>query len=386
MKTVIWFHILNNVVSAQTYPIRHIKLIRRTDSLVETTLCPLVCLSSDPRLVRIISDCPISIDQGLSGARLGQFQMSYRLSNGKPEREYDMVIIDEDDFDLMFRRFIRLYIRSEIRGGRMDKVTPSGFTRLVDEFVEAVKKAVPPPKVTATRVSTESHGVYNMLSPTDQKVADEMYEQLLKDECVHDLNDVSTVVWALTAIVAGGMTDAILKGFPSHRVSGFDYYIVLQNILIRIRNRVGDIKSVKDICAMTVIVLREETQDIANNLNIQDAALVSPTISLFPGMPKKPDQVPLHPGTYVVEEIIRRYYVSIYDVMDKLSITDESTAIAPSDYEGRDGTYFRDLIDGREPITPQLAIRLEETYPDLRTALDWMRLQAEYDLWKLRNR
>ena len=45
---------------------------------------------------------------------------------------------------------------------------------------------------------------------------------------------------------------------------------------------------------------------------------------------------------------------------------------------------LRRTLHGKTPITPQLALRLEQA--GISTAEMWLKLQAKYDLWQLRQK
>lgn len=72
---------------------------------------------------------------------------------------------------------------------------------------------------------------------------------------------------------------------------------------------------------------------------------------------------PPHPGEAVLGLCLEPFDLSIADAAAHLEVDD---------------TYLADLCAGRERITADLAIRLEQAFGG--TADNWMRVQAAYDL------
>lgn len=77
---------------------------------------------------------------------------------------------------------------------------------------------------------------------------------------------------------------------------------------------------------------------------------------------------PLHPGEFISETYLKPLDISIRDAAKKL-------AVSPS-------TFAR-LISGKSSISPIMAIRLNKAFG--RTPESWMQMQANYDLWAVRD-
>ena len=76
---------------------------------------------------------------------------------------------------------------------------------------------------------------------------------------------------------------------------------------------------------------------------------------------------PPHPGEAVLGLCLEPYDLSVAEAAAHLEL---------------DTGYLADLCAGREPITADLAIRLEQAFGG--TADNWMRVQAAYDLAQTR--
>lgn len=77
---------------------------------------------------------------------------------------------------------------------------------------------------------------------------------------------------------------------------------------------------------------------------------------------------PPHPGEFIHETYLEPLNISIRDAAKKL-------AVSPS-------TFAR-LIKGKSNISPIMAMRLSKALG--RTPESWMQMQANYDLWSVRN-
>lgn len=78
---------------------------------------------------------------------------------------------------------------------------------------------------------------------------------------------------------------------------------------------------------------------------------------------------PPHPGEFIFETYLEPLDISIRDAAKKLAVT-------PS-------TFAR-LISGKSNISPIMALRLSKALG--RTPESWMQMQANYDLWSVRDR
>ena len=75
---------------------------------------------------------------------------------------------------------------------------------------------------------------------------------------------------------------------------------------------------------------------------------------------------PPHPG-----EILKEFCVEALD----LTVTDAARALGVS------RKTLSTLLNGRAGISPEMALRLSKVFG--RTPEGWMRLQLQYDLWKV---
>ncbi|HAT8639948.1 TPA: HigA family addiction module antidote protein [Legionella pneumophila] len=78
---------------------------------------------------------------------------------------------------------------------------------------------------------------------------------------------------------------------------------------------------------------------------------------------------PPHPGEFIFKTYLEPLDVSIRDAARKL-------AVSPS-------TFAR-LISGKSNVSPIMAMRLSKAFG--RTPESWMQMQANYDLWSVRDK
>lgn len=78
---------------------------------------------------------------------------------------------------------------------------------------------------------------------------------------------------------------------------------------------------------------------------------------------------PPHPGEFIKETYINPLNISLREAAIKLDV-------APS-------TFSR-LISGKSDISPEMALRLSKAFG--RTPESWLKMQANYELWKVRER
>ena len=78
---------------------------------------------------------------------------------------------------------------------------------------------------------------------------------------------------------------------------------------------------------------------------------------------------PPHPGTVIHEEILKPLGLTISEAARRLDIS---------------RSRLSRVLNGKGPITPELAIRLEMAFKP--SADSWMRQQAAYDLWQARQK
>ena len=78
---------------------------------------------------------------------------------------------------------------------------------------------------------------------------------------------------------------------------------------------------------------------------------------------------PPHPGEFIFETYLEPLNVSIRDAAKKL-------AVSPS-------TFAR-LINMKSNISPIMALRLSKAFG--RTPESWMQMQANYDLWSVKDK
>lgn len=78
---------------------------------------------------------------------------------------------------------------------------------------------------------------------------------------------------------------------------------------------------------------------------------------------------PPHPGEFIYETYLEPLHISIRDAAKKL-------AVSPS-------TFDR-LINGKSNISPIMAMRLSKAFG--RTPESWMHMQANYDLWSVKDK
>lgn len=77
---------------------------------------------------------------------------------------------------------------------------------------------------------------------------------------------------------------------------------------------------------------------------------------------------PPHPGEFISETYLEPLGISIREASKKL-------AVSPS-------TFAR-LINGKSSVSPIMAYRLSKAFG--RTPLSWMQMQANYDLWNVKD-
>lgn len=77
---------------------------------------------------------------------------------------------------------------------------------------------------------------------------------------------------------------------------------------------------------------------------------------------------PPHPGEFILETYLEPLGISIRDAARKLGVS-------PS-------TFAR-LINGKSNISPKVAMRLSKAFG--RTPVSWMHMQANYDLWSIKD-
>jgi len=77
---------------------------------------------------------------------------------------------------------------------------------------------------------------------------------------------------------------------------------------------------------------------------------------------------PPHPGEFIADTYLEPLGVSIRDAA-------KSLAVSPS-------TFAR-LINGQSNISPVMAMRLSKAFG--RTPESWMHMQANYDLWNIKD-
>ncbi len=77
---------------------------------------------------------------------------------------------------------------------------------------------------------------------------------------------------------------------------------------------------------------------------------------------------PPHPGEFIYTTYLEPLHISIREAANKL-------AVAPS-------TFTR-LISGKSNISPVMALRLSKAFG--RSPQSWMQMQANYDLWSVRD-
>ena len=79
---------------------------------------------------------------------------------------------------------------------------------------------------------------------------------------------------------------------------------------------------------------------------------------------------PAHPGEILSELIIKSLNLSLTETADRLGVS---------------RTSLSKIVNGRGPLTAEMALRLERVFskPD---AAHWLRLQNAYDLWQANQR
>ena len=79
---------------------------------------------------------------------------------------------------------------------------------------------------------------------------------------------------------------------------------------------------------------------------------------------------PAHPGEILKDLVITPLGLTITDVATHLDISRKTLS---------------KVLNGRGPITPEMALRLELVFKKP-SADHWLRLQGAYDLWKIRQK
>lgn len=75
---------------------------------------------------------------------------------------------------------------------------------------------------------------------------------------------------------------------------------------------------------------------------------------------------PPHPGSILKEDVLPALNLSVTEAASQLGIS---------------RVQFSRFINGRAAATPELAIRLSKWIP-APTAIMWLQMQADYDLWQ----
>src|SRR5699024_3387882 len=75
---------------------------------------------------------------------------------------------------------------------------------------------------------------------------------------------------------------------------------------------------------------------------------------------------PAHPGSIVKEDILPELGLTVTQAAQQLGVS---------------RVQFSRFINGRSGVTPDLAIRLPKWIP-APTAIMWLQMQADYDLWQ----
>jgi addiction module HigA family antidote len=76
---------------------------------------------------------------------------------------------------------------------------------------------------------------------------------------------------------------------------------------------------------------------------------------------------PPHPGSILKEDVLPELNLSVTDAAAQLGVS---------------RVQFSRFINGRAAVTPELAIRLSKWIP-APTAIMWLQMQADYDLWQV---
>lgn len=76
---------------------------------------------------------------------------------------------------------------------------------------------------------------------------------------------------------------------------------------------------------------------------------------------------PPHPGSILKEDVLPELGLNVTDAAAQLGVS---------------RVQFSRFINGRAGVTPDLAIRLSKWIP-APTAIAWLQMQADYDLWKV---
>jgi addiction module HigA family antidote len=78
---------------------------------------------------------------------------------------------------------------------------------------------------------------------------------------------------------------------------------------------------------------------------------------------------PAHPGEIIREDCIKALGLSVTEAAKGLGVSRQSLS---------------ELLNGRAGVSAEMAIRLEKA--GWSTADNWLRIQAQYDLWQARQR
>ena len=81
-------------------------------------------------------------------------------------------------------------------------------------------------------------------------------------------------------------------------------------------------------------------------------------------MVRDPDRCPTHPGVFLREMVIPHVDATKTEIAEALGISRQQ---------------FYDVLNGKQPITPKTAVRLERVIG--RSAQAWLNMQNSYDVW-----
>jgi antitoxin HigA-1 len=76
---------------------------------------------------------------------------------------------------------------------------------------------------------------------------------------------------------------------------------------------------------------------------------------------------PPHPGEFIKETYIKELNISLREAAIKLDVA---------------ASTFSRLIKGKSDVSPEMALRLSKAFG--RTPESWLKMQANYELWKAR--
>ncbi|TAM90654.1 MAG: addiction module antidote protein, HigA family [Candidimonas sp.] len=78
---------------------------------------------------------------------------------------------------------------------------------------------------------------------------------------------------------------------------------------------------------------------------------------------------PPHPGSILKEDVLPELALTVTQAAAQLGVS---------------RVQFSRFINGRSGVTPELALRLSKWIP-APTAIMWLQMQADYDLWQAEN-